>query len=98
VPAPAVPPAPTVTSALYDPTGATRVYWQGSAGAEDYSIERAASAGGPWLTVCRRCVTDRSDGYVDHASAAKDGWYRVVPYNIDGKPGPASTPRQAAAS
>jgi hypothetical protein len=48
--------------------------------------------------VCRRCVTDHSDGYVDNAPAAKAGWYRVVPYNLDGKPGPPSRPRQAAAS
>jgi mannan endo-1,4-beta-mannosidase len=97
VPAHAVPPAPTVTSVLNN-SGSTRVYWQGSAGAENYSIQRAASARGPWLTVCRRCVTDRGDGYVDHATAAKDGWYRVVPYNLDGKPGPASRPRQASAN
>jgi hypothetical protein len=95
VPAHAVPPASTVTSVLYGPAGA-KVYWHGSAAAESYSIERAASAGGPWLTVCRRCVTDRSDGYVDHAAAAKDGWYRVIPYNLDGKPGPASRPKKAS--
>jgi hypothetical protein len=97
VPAHAVPPAPTVTSAVYGATGSTLVYWQGSAGAENYSVQRASSAGGPWLTVCRRCVTDRSAGYVDSAAAAKDGWYRLVPYNLDGKPGRASRPRQASA-
>jgi hypothetical protein len=98
LPAHAIPPAPTITSAVYGQAGSTQVYWQGSAGAENYSVQRASAAGGPWLTVCRRCVTDRSDGYVDNAAAAKDGWYRVVPYNLDGKPGPASRPRQASAS
>jgi hypothetical protein len=98
VPAHAVPPAPTITSVLYGPTGSTRVYWQGSAGAGDYSIQRAPAAGGPWLTVCRRCVTDRSDGYADHPAVAKDSWYRVVPYNLNGKPGPASRPKRAAVS
>jgi len=97
VPAHAVPPAPTVTSAVYGPTGSAHVYWQGSAGAGNYTVQRALAAGGPWLTVCRRCVTDRSDGYVDD-TAAKASWYRVVPYNLDGKPGAASRPRQASAS
>ena len=72
-----------------------RVYWQGSAGAASYSVQRAAGAGGPWLTVCGRCVTDRDDGYLDTAAAAKAAWYRVVPYNLDGKPGPAAKPKQA---
>ena len=97
VPAHAVPPAPTVTSAVYGPTGSAHVYWQGSAGAGNYTVQRALAAGGPWLTVCRRCVTDRSDGFVDD-TAAKASWYRVVPYNLDGKPGAASRPRQASAS
>ena len=45
VPAHAIPPAPTVTS-----VGGGRIYWQGSAGAKDYSIERAPSSRGPWKT------------------------------------------------
>jgi mannan endo-1,4-beta-mannosidase len=85
VPAHATPPAPTVTSAVNG-----KVYWQGSAGAVDYTVQRAASSSGPWMTVCRRCVTDLSDGYADPASSGS--WYRVIPYNIDGKPGPASAP------
>jgi hypothetical protein len=82
----AVPPRPTITS-----VAGGRVYWQGSAGAKNYSIQRAASAGGPWQTVCTRCATDANNGY----AAARPGWYRVVPYNLDGKPGPASKPRLA---
>ena len=31
-------------------------------------------------------------------AAARQSWYRVVPYNLDGKPGAASRPRQASAS
>lgn len=87
VPAHAIPPAPTVTSALHG-----RVYWQGSAGAKDYTIERAPRSSGPWTTICRRCVTDSGDGYTDSGAAAKSAWYRVIPYNLDGKPGPVSRP------
>ena len=91
----AIPPAPTVTSASYGPTTffgrvGVRVYWQGSAGAKNYSVQRAAAAGGPWRTLCRRCATDLDDGFVDLSAAAKTGWYRVIPYNLDGRAGRAS--------
>src|SRR5256885_12853143 len=81
----ALPPRPTITSTR------GRLYWQGSAGAKNYSIERAARASGPWRTVCDRCVTDQSNGF----AAIRGGWYRVVPYNLDGKPGPPSKPARA---
>jgi hypothetical protein len=95
VPPHAIPPQPTVTSARYGPTSfigrvGTRVYWQGSAGAKDYSVQRAAAAGGPWVTICKRCVTDVDDGFADVSAAASSAWYRVIPYNLDGKRGPAS--------
>jgi mannan endo-1,4-beta-mannosidase len=101
VPRHAIPPAPTVTSAVYGPTSfigrvGTRVYWQGSAGAKDYTVQRATRAAGPWTTVCRRCVTDLDDGYADLSPAAKDSWYRVIPYNLDGRPGPASAARRSS--
>jgi mannan endo-1,4-beta-mannosidase len=101
VPAHAIPPAPTVTSVGYGPTSfvgrvGARVYWQGSAGARNYSVQRSPAAGGPWTTLCRRCATDLDDGYVDLSPEAKDGWYRVIPYNLDGKPGPASSPLRAS--
>ena len=81
VPPHAIPPAPTITA-----VAGGRIYWQGSAGAKAYSVQRAGAAAGPWRTVCRRCVTDRSDGF----AVARSGWYRVIPYNLDGKPGRAS--------
>jgi hypothetical protein len=81
VPAHAIPPAPTLASVQHG-----RIYWQGSAGAKDYSIERAARANGPWKTICSRCVTDAGNGF----AAASGAWYRVIPYNLDGKRGPAS--------
>jgi hypothetical protein len=83
VPPHAVPPRPTITS-----VARRRVYWQGSAGAKNYSVEWAVRAGGPWTAQCARCVTDAGNGY----AARRRGWYRVVPYNLEGKPGPPSRP------
>ena len=102
VPEHAIPRAPTITSVAFGPTSFTgrvgaRVYWQGSAGATDYSIQRATDSGGPWRTVCKRCVTDLDDGYVDLGSGARNRFYRVIPYSLDGKPGPASKPMRSSA-
>jgi hypothetical protein len=91
VPAHAIPPAPTVTSVR-----SGRVYWQGSAGAKDYSIQRAPSSSGPWKTVCRRCASDVDDGYTDVSAAVDGAWFRVIPYNLDGKPGRASKAMQSS--
>jgi len=88
----AIPPAPTITS-----IAGGRIYWRGSAGAGNYSIQRAPTARGPWTTVCRRCVTDFSDGFLDRRPL-RASWYRVIPNNLDGRAGPASKPRRAAAS
>jgi hypothetical protein len=30
------------------------------------------------------------DGFADVSAAASSAWYRVIPYNLDGKRGPAS--------
>jgi mannan endo-1,4-beta-mannosidase len=89
----AAPPAPAVTSVAAGPAG-IRVYWQGSAGAADYSVERGPSTRGPWTTLCRRCVTDRDDGYEDPRPAPSGAWYRVIPYSLDGRPGPPSSALQ----
>jgi mannan endo-1,4-beta-mannosidase len=83
----AVPPRPTVTS-----VAGGRLYWQGSAGAKNYTVELAPSARGPWRKACVRCVTDSNDGF----AATSSGWYRLVPYNLDGKPGPPSRPAHVA--
>lgn len=90
VPRHAFPPAPVAS------IGGGRVYWRGSAGARNYSIQRALARTGPWTTPCRRCVADSSDGWADPAAGPARGWYRVVPYNLDGKPGPASKPVRAS--
>ena len=86
----ALPPAPVLTS-----VAGARVYWQGSAGANDYSVERRAAGSSRWLTICRRCATDADDGYVD-PQPLSGAWYRVVPYNLDGRPGSPSRPLQAS--
>jgi hypothetical protein len=80
VPAHALPTRPTITAVT------PRIYWQGSAGAKSYSVQRAPAPGGPWQTVCNRCVTDAGNGY----RVRDRGWYRVIPYNLDGKAGPTS--------
>jgi hypothetical protein len=90
VPRHAIPPAPVVSFS------GGRVYWRGSAGARTYSIQRSSTSRGPWATVCRRCVTDRSDGWADPSASPVNAWYRVIPYNLDGKAGPASKPRRAS--
>ena len=82
----AIPPAPIITSAV------TRLYWEGSAGAKNYSVQRAGRPQGPWTTICKRCVSDTDNGYL----LPQRGWYRVIPYNLDGKPGPASRARKPA--
>lgn len=95
-PAHDVPPPPTITS-----IAGGRVYWQGSAGAPVYSIEHASAKTGPWAIVCDRCVSDLSNGWPE---TVHGGYYRAIPYNFDGVPGPASPPyspdrsRQATAA
>ena len=86
----ALPPAPVAS------ISEGRVYWRGSAGARVYSIQRAAARRGPWTTVCRRCVTDLSNGWADPTASPVSAWYRVVPYNLDAKPGAASAPVRAS--
>jgi hypothetical protein len=88
VPPHPLPAAPTVTSAA-----GRRLYWQGSAGALAYSVERATSARGPWRTVCNRCATDAGNGY----AATPGAWYRVVAWNVAGRRSRPSQPLQATA-
>jgi hypothetical protein len=85
-------PAPLVTSIVRDGTGGVHVFWRGSAGARRYSVQRALAAKGSWRTLCNRCATDAAGVFVDLKAPAGKRWYRVVPYNLDGKAGPASKP------
>jgi hypothetical protein len=90
-----LPRAPTGVTAAPDATG-VRVLWQGSVGAARYSVERAASAAGPWQTICRGCATDAGDGYLDTAAPPVAAWYRVVPLSLAGRAGAPSRPVQAS--
>jgi mannan endo-1,4-beta-mannosidase len=94
----AIPPPSTVTAVVRSTTPAgLRIYWRGAAGARDYSVQRAPTARGPWTTLCTRCVTDLDDGFVDGRPRPGRSWYRVIPYNLDGRAGPASKARPAPA-
>jgi len=78
-----IPPAPLITS-----LSRGKIAWRGSAGAGVYSIQRGTTAGGPFSTLCDKCVTD-NPGFWE-SSAIVSGWYRVQPWNLDGRPGPYS--------
>ena len=90
VPPHALPQKPVITSV------SGRIYWRGSAGARNYSIQRALASTGPWGTVCNHCVTDSSDGWVDPSTSPARAWYRVVPFGVDGRQGQVSSPRRAS--
>ncbi len=82
VPPHMVPPAPIITA-----TAAGKLYWEGSAGAKDYSIEGRGSGG--WSVLCNQCVTDMNNGWGEPRGVA---CFRVVAYNLGDVPGPASAP------
>jgi len=88
VPAHAIPPAPVITTKSL---GIIR--WRGSAGAVNYSVERAASAG-KWELVCDRCAIDSDMGWPDLSPNGLMGpKYRVTAYNADGKASEPSAER-----
>jgi hypothetical protein len=89
VPPHALPPAPEITS-----IHAGTLTWRGSAGAADYSIERS-EAGGTGKVVCAHCVTDNMPSWTDPAPPQSRAVYRVIPFNLDGRPGPASDTKAA---
>jgi hypothetical protein len=92
VPPHPVPAPPAVTGAA-----GGHVYWQGSPGARDYTVQRAARPGGPWQTVCRECATDAGDGYND-TGGPPGAWYRVIAFNLDGRASRPSPAVQASAA
>ena len=89
VPPHALPPGPSITALK-----AGTLTWQGSAGAVDYSVMRS-QPGQAEKVVCARCVTDSSPSWTD-AAPPPDAPYRMIPFNLDGKPGEASAPRKAS--
>ncbi|WNR45628.1 golvesin C-terminal-like domain-containing protein [Paenibacillus roseipurpureus] len=78
--------AALLTSITKDASGVS-LQWRGTAGADNYSVERAtAGATGPWTVVCNQCVTDYSGSYLDTSSTGAV-WYRIRSYNRDGVAG-----------
>jgi hypothetical protein len=75
LPAPAIPPAPVVTPRNTAPASTGRVgsgvYWQSSPVAKELASSGRDRGGRvPWTTVCKRCVTDLDDGFVDDCPGA----------------------------
>jgi lysophospholipase L1-like esterase len=75
------PPAAIITS-----TRGARVVFEGSAGARRYSVQKLVR--GHWITRCHTCTTDAGGGWQD--PAGHPGCYRVIAYNLAGRPAPAS--------
>lgn len=66
--------------------------WRGTAIAAGYRVQRStASADGPWTTISDHVVSDNDTPWMDLHSP-RQAWYRVVPVDLAGKPGPASAP------
>ena len=89
VPSHQIPPQPTITAV--DVTGGGNViYWQGSAGASSYTIERSTtSATSGFSTICSQCVTDWDAPWTDTGTTGR-AWYRITPYNLDNSAGTVS--------
>ncbi len=80
VPPHAVPVTPVITF-----KGIGLLGWRGSAGAVTYSVQRQASEGAAWETVCDKCVTEADMPWVDPKPASLfTSKYRVIAYNADG--------------
>lgn len=66
--------------------------WRGTAIAAGYRVQRStAGADGPWTTISDHLVSDNETPWMDLHSP-RQAWYRVVPVDLAGKPGPASDP------
>jgi hypothetical protein len=83
-------PAPIITS-----TTGGKVLFEGSAGSPSYTIQKQISSGS-WTTGCGHCTTDAAGGWQDPTHNA--GCYRVIAYDLDGVPGPASVPAGSGCS
>ncbi len=72
----------------------SRISWRGSAGAESYDVERAATADGPW-TVIASGVSDAAVQYRpllcdESAVPGEKYYYRVVAKNVAGSSEPSN--------
>jgi hypothetical protein len=89
VPSHQIPAQPTIT-AVNVTGGGEQVYWQGSAGASSYTIERSTT--GPssgFSTICNQCATDWDSPWTDTGTTGH-AWYRITPYNLDNSAGTVS--------
>jgi len=89
VPSHQIPPQPTITAVNVTGSG-NEIYWQGSAGASSYTIERSTtSATSGFSTICSQCVTDWDAPWTDTGTTGR-AWYRITPYNLDNSAGTVS--------
>jgi mannan endo-1,4-beta-mannosidase len=90
VPPPPPPGQPLITS-VTQVRGHAVIAWRGTTDAGAYTVQQAASAPGTWTTICDKCATDNDTPWSDPAPApASPVWYRVIPYTLQGRPGPPS--------
>ncbi|MBN1760750.1 MAG: hypothetical protein JW863_20645 [Chitinispirillaceae bacterium] len=89
-PPPFPPPAPPVLLPVNHPSA---ISWQGSAGATRYTVERAPSADGPWITVgdsIDETVVAYRPLFSDTVAALGDtGYYRVIASGPGGTSAPS---------
>jgi mannan endo-1,4-beta-mannosidase len=89
-PPPIPAPAPPTLLPISDPAA---ISWQGSVGAADYTVERAAGAGGPWQTVGNKIdesFVQYRPLFADEAAPAGEWYYRVRANNAAGVSEPSN--------
>src|SRR5690606_15052769 len=89
-PAVDAPAAPTMLTA----NSPSRLYWQGSAGASSYRVQRASSSAGAWTTVATGITDDKGASadaplYADEPAAGTH-LYRVIAVNGGGSSSPSN--------
>lgn len=91
IPDEALPGQPAITS-LDEQDGNIEIAWRGSTTADKYSIQSANRADGPWETISDMEATDNDTPFTIENENESQSWYRVVPYNLEGKAGEPSAP------
>lgn len=89
VPPPPAPGRPLITS-ISQRGGKDVIAWRGTTDAGTYRVQRSVSGpSGPWMTVCSQCAASMLQARRAQRAAE---WYRVIPYTLQGRAGPASAP------
>lgn len=82
-------PAPEPAPELFRSDSVSALRWKGATGASSYTIERAESVSGPWLTIAEDVLDDVAPGEVMYsdltAQTGKDYYYRVKGVNTGGE-------------